>query len=230
MDALENKIDQLKSKIEQYESEREWLLTRYDEEERDYYDRLDEIRDLEYELDDINAEIDDRLVTMDECKEQALDLVDEFKYIPMNSVRERKELIADIKYMSTEYKEEKHIIEQLLDEVDEIKKRIDELEELGDKVLNNIEDEIVLREDKIKTSKQAVEELEQTLHDTTIQLLDEVMIELRKRSAGNKCPDIDNLTAINPDLAEKITLLSDRSLHVLGTPFEDYLILEGVLK
>lgn len=230
MESIENKIEELKSKIAQYESEIEWLLDRRDQEEDEYYARLDEIRDLEYVMDDINAEIDDRLITMDECKEEALTLVDEFKYVPSVSVRERKELVADIKYMSSEYKEEKRIIESLLDDIDEIKKRIASLEDIGERVLDNIENELDIREEKIKTSKQALAELEETLHTSTIKLLEEVMAELKKRSAGNACPDIDNLVAINPDLADNIYTVSARAEYVLGTTLEDYFILEGILK
>lgn len=230
MEALENKIAELENMIEQYEIEIDCLEERLEHEKWAYQDRMDELEDLERLQDEINEQIDDRLVTMEHCKTEALDLVDEFKYIPLESVRNRKTLVADIKYMSNSYKEEKREIEKLLDEIDKIRERVTEIEETGDLEIVKIEEEIILREEKIKEYIETIAELEKMLHEMVLKIIEEVVAELKKRSAGNGCLSIEELMAINPDLSEKMAQIMVRAEIVLGTTFEDYLLLEGILK
>ena len=230
MKEIKQKIERLQAQIIHYRNELNWLLEKRSQEEVEYHDRLNEIKLLEDDLDDINYEIDDRLVVMDASKEEALDLVEVFKNMPNIAGDERKEIVSDIRLKSNEYKEEKAIIEELLDEIDSINDRIDILEALGDSVLANIENEIITKEENIKQAQFEIDELQSRLHDFVVDMSEEVIAILKKRSAGNPCDSYQDLIVINSDISDKLKYLEENAEEVLGVSIEDYLMLHGVLR
>jgi len=230
MKVIEKTIDELKFYINKLEKDLILLISQREEKEMEYFERVDEINLLEDNIDSINEEIDERVIIMDECHEEALGYVEVYKDMPTLDPEERKELAERIKASSNGYKEEKKYIEELLDELDELQKRIDELDETGDKELVKIEEEIERKEIVLSEKKQELNTQEVKLHEKTIEMIDMTVMEIRKRSAGNACTSIEDLKAINPDLVENIDIITRKAENVLGMPLEDYFILEKILK
>lgn len=227
---LEKKIDELKKLIDQLEKELEQLIDRREEAEEIYYRRLDEINLLEDDIDSINEEIDERVILMDESREEALGYVEVFKNMPTLDPEEKRELATRIKASSNGYKEEKKFIEKLLDELDELENRVDYLDEIGDKPLIKLDEEIVNKDNMLAEVKQELNTYEVKLHEMIVEMIDEIIMEIKKRSAGNACTSLEGLKAINPDLSDKIDMLHNKAESVLGMSLEDYFILEKILK
>ena len=230
MESIALQINDKKSKIAQYETELAWLIQQREQELNEYYNRIEDINIIEANIDDINAEIDERVIVMDDSREEALGLAEVLKNMPMISSEERRELSSSIRDLSMMFKKEKSIIEGLLDELDEMNERIKVLTELGDRVLVSIDERIATKEAQISEMQQEIYELEVKFHESIVKIIDDLMDELKKRSAGNACASLEELLLINPDLINKIEMVNEKAEDVLGMTLEDYMLLNRILK